>query len=117
MSIDTNRLVTADGYPYRVLASDLGYPQPYAIFVNGVIARLDDSLVCAENNGYSLTEKRNSNTRYFNVYRAADGAFTLGSRAFNNDYDRCATRDSQRALFGLSVTFDEFSGNVTTAKV
>jgi hypothetical protein len=117
MPIDTNRHVTADGHDFRVIADDLGGDEPYAIFVNGEVARLDRNLRCAGNPGYSLSERRQSNTRYFNVYRAADGGFCFGSRAFKSNDDRLETDDSDRALFGLKVTFEEATGSVQAQRV
>ena len=41
------------------------------------------------------------------MYRAADGGFVFGSRAFKSDAARLETQDSQRALFGVQMTVDE----------
>ena len=117
MQIDTQRYRTADGYSYRVLATDLGGDLPVAIFVNGEVARLRSDLSCPANEGYSLTDARAAHTRFFNVYRAADGGFCFGSRAFQSNQDRTATQDSRRALFGLQVNYNEATGEVTATRV
>lgn len=109
MAIDTTRFVTADGHPYRVIAEDLPGPLPVLIVVNNEVAYLNADLVCPANNGYNLTEARRNNTRYFSVYRAADGAFTLGRRAWTSDDQRRSTRDSQRAIAAIALTYDENS--------
>jgi hypothetical protein len=78
---------------------------------------LTKDLVCPANHGYSLSEHRNVNKRYFNVYRAADGAFCMGKKAFKSNDERYSTRDSERAIFGLSVEFDETADCVTAERV
>jgi hypothetical protein len=109
MHIDTARFQTADGYDYRVLATDLPGSEPVALYVNDELVRLNEALECRSNPAYSLVERQRSYTRYFNVYRAADGGFTFGSKAFHSDEDRRSTQDSQRALFGLCVRVTDSS--------
>lgn len=105
MSIDTNTVRTADGDTFRVLAEDLPGDLPVLIFIDrtGETARLDRNGQCPANPGHSLSQPRSEHTRYFNVYRAADGGFVMGSRAFKSNGERLQTHDSQRAIVGLRI--------------
>lgn len=110
-------LRTVDGYPFRVLATGLPGSYPTAIFVEGHgLFSLDENNHCRENPGMSLVEQPRNIIRYFNVYRAADGGITMGSKSFTTDTARRATHDSLRALFGLRVEFDDTTGRVTAEK-
>lgn len=113
MDINSPNLTTADGYPFRILATDLGGTLPYAIFVNNEVARLDNDLRCPANEGYSLTTPRKVNTRYVNVYRAADGTFCFGKASYLSNEQRLALHDTHRALCGMCVTFDETMNTIT----
>lgn len=109
----TDNMKTSDGYDFRTLAKDLPGEYPVAIFVpatNGIY-RLTADLVCHENEGMSLSEPRRENTRYFNVYRAADGGFTVGSKAFTSNEARTMTDDSSRAIYGIKLTINETLGS------
>lgn len=115
MSFDNLR--TVDGYPFRVLATGLPGDYPTAIFVEGHgLFSLDANNHCRENPGMSLVEQPRHVVRFFNIYRAADGGITAGSKAFRTDSDRRATQDSQRALFGLRVEYDDTTGRVVAEK-
>lgn len=110
-------LRTVDGYPFRVLATGLPGSYPTAIFVEGHgLFSLDADNHCRENPGMSLVEQPRNIIRYFNVYRAADGGITMGSKSFSNNEARLSTNDSQRALFGLRVEYDDTTGRVTATK-
>lgn len=110
----TPSMVTKDGYGYRILATDLRGPQPIAIYVeelNGIF-RLDNNLQCADNDGVSLAEPKREFTKFVNVYRHRDGAFTLGKSTYNTNEDRRSKRDAQHALFGLKLTINETAHSV-----
>lgn len=118
MSTDFSNPRTVGGYPYRVLASGLPGNYPTVIFVEGFGAfNLDTNNRCDTNAEMSLVEQPRQLRRYFNVYRAADGGFVFGSRAFRTDEDRRATNDSSRALFGLRVDYDDSNGRVVAERV
>lgn len=106
MAIDINRYRTADNFEYRVLAEDLPGQYPIAIFCDGDIRRLNANYECGENTAYSLVEAPRQHTRYFNVYRAADGAFVLGSRAFTSNEQRMQAADTARAISALCITMN-----------
>jgi hypothetical protein len=111
----TPSMVTKDGYSYRILATDLKGPNPIAIYVedlNGIF-RLDNDLQCADNDGVSLAEPKREFTKFVNVYRNRDGAFTVGKSTYNTDADRRRKRDSERALFGLKLTINETTMSAT----
>lgn len=118
MNIDTTRYTrTRDGYPFRILATDLDGNLPVAVLVDGEIYRLDANLTCPDAPGMSLAEARREHTRFFNVYRAADGSFVFGSKAFETDYERRNTQDAQRAITGVCVTFNENARSFSTTAV
>jgi hypothetical protein len=109
--LDFANLVTADGYPYRVLATDVRGEYPILIAVNtgGIeeITFLSAEGKAAVYAGYSLTPKRVTHTRYVNIYRAADGSFCFGSRSYASNSERQGMNDTARAIYGLKLTIDE----------
>ena len=118
MNIDKAQFpLTTDGYDYRVIATDLPGNLPVAILVGGDIFRLTADLKCPGNEGYSLAAARRESVRYFNVYRAADGTFCLGKVGFSTNENRTATQDSQRAIAGLRLTYNETAGEFSAEKV
>ena len=68
---------------------------------------LTAELTCPADGNYDLLQHDRRQTRFFSLYRAADGGFVFGSRAFKTDTARCETQDAQRALCGVSITYDE----------
>lgn len=118
MNIDTSRYTrTRDGDEFRLIASDLGGELPVAILVDGEIYRLDRNLECPDFPGMSLAEARREHVRYFNIYRAADGGFVFGSKAFASDSQRRGTNDSRRAIAGVRVVLNDATGSVTAEAV
>jgi hypothetical protein len=115
--LDFDHLVTADGYDYRVLASDLPGPFPIAIFCNGEIRRLTAEGQSRDGEAYNLVEKRVTHTRFVNLYRAADGSFCFGSQSYKSNDERWQKNDTQRAIYGLKITLDESSRSVSAELV
>lgn len=107
MNINPNDYRTKDGYPFEILATELTGNYPVLIRVNGTLQLLDSYLQCPTNDGYSLVAQNNVTTKYYNLYRAADGSVCIGRSAFKSNNDRLATRDSGHSLFGLKLTVDE----------
>ena len=116
MTTNLHELRTVDGHSFRVLGTGLPGPYPTVIFVDGHGAfSLDANNVCAANNGMSLIPNPRELTRYFNVYRANDGGFVFGSKAFASEQERLSTTDSARAVAGVRVDFNDITGGFTIA--
>lgn len=96
-----------NGSAFRVISQDTPGEYPIVLLADGKAHLLTAELTCPADSNYDLLQHDRAQTRFFNVYRAADGGFVFGSRAFKTDAARRETQDSQRALFGLEVTFDE----------
>jgi hypothetical protein len=111
-------LRTVDGHPFKVIATNLPGPLPTVIFVEGHGSfSLDADNKCPANAGMSLITEPRRVVRFFNVYRAADGGFVLGSRAFVSNAERVSMRDTARAIAGCRITFDDTTGAITAERV
>ena len=96
-----------NGSEFHVISEEAPGPCPIVILADGRTHLLTAELTCPADSNYDLLQHDRRQTRFFNVYRAADGGFVFGSRAFTSDAARLETQDSQRALFGLQMTVDE----------
>jgi len=90
---------------------------PIVLLADGKAHLLTADLTCPADSGYDLIQPDKEQTRYFNVYRAADGGFVFGSRAFRTNAARLETRDADHALFGLQVTLKETERGVQAAVI
>lgn len=96
-----------NGSDFTVVSMNTPGEFPVVILADGKAHLLTAELRCPEDSDYDLIEHDREQTRYFNVYRAADGGFVFGSKAFRTDAARRQTHDAQRALYGLQVTINE----------
>ena len=96
-----------NGSEFQILRQDAPGAHPIVLLADGKAHLLTAELACPANSNYDLVQHDRQQTRFFNLYRAADGGFVFGSRAFKSDAARLETQDSQRALFGVSITLNE----------
>ncbi len=96
-----------NGSEFHVISEEAPGPCPIVILADGKTHLLTAELTCPADSNYDLLQHDRRQTRYFNLYRAADGGFVFGSRAFKSNAMRLETQDSQRALFGVEMTLDE----------
>lgn len=96
-----------NGSDFQIISEETPGPCPIVILADGKAHLLTAELTCPADSNYDLLQHDRRQTRVFNLYRAADGGFVFGSRAFKSDATRLETQDSQRALFGVSLTLDE----------
>ena len=116
MNISTTTHRTLDGTPFSIpdFAVD---GAAHTIQVGGTLYALNSNLECEMNPGYSLVlNEAEKKTRFFNVYRAADGGFVFGSRAFLTNSDRRATQDSLRAICGVELTLNEQTHHIESCR-
>lgn len=106
-----------NGSEFQILRQDAPGAHPIVLLADGKAHLLTAELACPADSNYDLLQHDRAQTRFFNVYRAADGGFVFGSRAFKTDVARRETRDSQRALFGVEMTFDENARTLQAAMV
>lgn len=106
-----------NGSEFQILRQDAPGAHPIVLLADGKAHLLTAELTCPADSNYDLVQHDRAQTRFFNVYRAADGGFVFGSRAFKTDAARRETRDSQRALFGVEMTFDENARTLQAALV
>ena len=105
--MNLNTCTLRNGSDFHVISEEAPGPCPIVILADGKTHLLTAELTCPADSNYDLLQHDRLQTRFFNVYRAADGGFVFGSRAFKSDAARRDTQDSQRALFGVSMTFNE----------
>ena len=105
--MNLNTCTLRNGSDFHVISEEAPGPCPIVILADGKTHLLTAELTCPADSNYDLLQHDRLQTRFFNVYRAADGGFVFGSRAFKSDAARRETQDSQRALFGVSITFNE----------
>ena len=105
--MNLNTCTLRNGSQFHVISQDAPGPCPIVLLADGRTHLLTAELTCPADSNYDLLQHDRLQTRFFNVYRAADGGFVFGSRAFKSDAARRDTQDSQRALFGVSMTFNE----------
>lgn len=110
--MNLNACTLRNGSDFQVISQEAPGPCPIVLLADGRAHLLTTELKCPADSDYDLLQHDRQQTRFFNVYRAADGGFVFGSRAFNSDAARRETQDSQRALFGLSVTYNEDAQSV-----
>ena len=103
-----------NGSDFHVSSEEAPGPCPIVLLADGRAHLLTAELSCPADSNYDLLQHDRLQTRFFNVYRAADGGFVCGSRAFKSDAARRETQDSQRALFGVSITFNEDAKTLET---
>ena len=96
-----------NGSDFQVISQQAPGPCPIVLLADGKAHLLSAELACPADSNYDLVQHDRKQTRFFNLYRAADGGFVFGSRAFKSDAARLETQDSQRALFGVSITLNE----------
>jgi len=106
-----------NGSDFTVISSSAPGGLPLVLLADGKAHLLTANLTCPADSGYDLIQPDKEQTRYFNVYRAADGGFVFGSRAFRTNAARQETRDAERALFGLQVTLKEAERDVQACVV
>jgi len=105
--MNLNTCTLRNGSDFHVISEEAPGPCPIVILADGKTHLLTADLTCPADSNYDLVQHDRRQTRFFNVYRAVDGGFVFGSRAFNSNTARREMRDSERALFGVSVTYDE----------
>ena len=105
--MNLNAYTLRNGSDFQVISQDAPGNCPIVLLADGSAHLLTAELKCPADSDYDLIQHDRLQTRFFNVYRAADGGFVFGSRAFKSDAARRETRDSERALFGVSVTYNE----------
>lgn len=96
-----------NGSDFHVISQEAPGPCPIVLLADGKSHLLTAERTCPADSNYDLIQPDRHQTRFFNLYRAADGGFVFGSRAFPSDAARLDTQDSLRALFGVQVTIDE----------
>ena len=110
--MNLNTCTLRNGSQFHVISQDAPGPCPIVLLADGKAHLLTNELTCPADSGYDLLQHDRRQTRFFNLYRAADGGFVFGSRAFRTDAARCETHDAQRALCGVSITYDEDARSV-----
>ena len=105
--MNLNTCTLRNGSDFHVISEAAPGPCPIVLLADGRTHLLTPELTCPADSNYDLLQHDRRQTRFFNVYRAADGGFVFGSRAFKSDAARLETQDSQRALFGVQMTYDE----------
>ena len=105
--MNLNNCTLRNGSDFQIISEETPGPCPIVILADGKAHLLTAELTCPADSNYDLLQHDRRQTRVFNLYRAADGGFVFGSRAFKSDAARLETQDSQRALFGVSLTLDE----------
>lgn len=110
--MNLNTYTLRNGSEFQVISQDAPGGCPIVLLADGKAHMLTTELACPADSNYDLIQHDRRQTRFFNVYRAADGGFVFGSSAFRTDAARRATHDSQHALFGVSITFDENARSV-----
>ena len=105
--MNLNACTLRNGSDFHVISEGAPGPCPIVLLADGRTHLLTPELTCPADSNYDLLQHDRRQTRFFNVYRAADGGFVFGSRAFKSDAARRDTQDAQRALFGVSITFNE----------
>ena len=105
--MNLNTCTLRNGSDFHVISAEAPGPCPIVILADGKTHLLTGELTCPADSNYDLLQHDRLQTRFFNVYRAADGGFVFGSRAFKSDAARRETQDAQRALFGVSITVNE----------
>ena len=110
--MDLSKHQLRNGSDFTVLSVNAPGEFPVVILADGRAHLLNGALQCPSDDAYDLLEQDREQTRFFNVYRAADGGFVFGSRAFRTDAARRETHDAQRAIYGLQITINENGPNV-----
>ena len=110
--MNLNICMLRNGSQFHVISQDAPGPCPIVLLADGKAHLLTAELTCPADSSYDLLQHDRRQTRFFNVYRAADGGFVFGSRAFKTDAARRETHDAQRALCGVSITYDEDARSV-----
>ena len=105
--MNLNTFTLRNGSQFHVISQDAPGPCPIVLLADGKAHLLTTELTCPADSGYDLLPHDRRQTRFFTLYRAADGGFVFGSRAFRTDAARRETQDAQRALCGVSITYDE----------
>ena len=105
--MNLNDCTLRNGSDFHVLTQQAPGPCPIVLLADGRTHLLTAELTCPADSNYDLLQHDRLQTRFFNLYRAADGGFVFGSRAFKSDAARRETQDSERALFGVSITVNE----------
>ena len=105
--MNLNTCTLRNGSDFHVISEGAPGPCPIVLLADGRTHLLTAELTCPADSNYDLLQHDRRQTRFFNLYRAADGGFVFGSRAFRTDAARRETQDSQRALFGVQLTIDE----------
>ena len=105
--MDLNNCTLRNGSDFHVISQEAPGPCPIVLLADGRTHLLTAELTCPADSNYDLLQHDHRQTRFFNLYRAADGGFVFGSRAFRSNAARLETQDSQRALFGVQMTLDE----------
>lgn len=115
--MDLNAYTLRNGSDFQVVSQEAPGSCPVVLLADGRAHLLTADLKCPADSDYDLIQHDRLQTRFFNVYRAADGGFVFGGRAFRSDAARRETRDSERALFGVSITVDENTKTVQAAMI
>ena len=110
--MNLNAYTLRNGSDFQVISQDAPGNCPIVLLADGSAHLLTAELKCPADSDYDLLQHDRAQTRFFNVYRAADGGFVFGSRAFRTDAARRETQDSERALCGVSITYDEDASTV-----
>ena len=115
--MNLNTCTLRNGSEFHVITQEAPGPCPIVLLADGRTHLLTAELTCPADSNYDLLQHDRRQTRFFNVYRAADGGFVFGSRAFRTDEARRDTQDAQRALCGVSITWDEAAKSMDTKLV
>ena len=106
-----------NGSAFHVITEQAPGACPIVLLADGKAHLLTPELTCPADSNYDLLQHDRQQTRFFNLYRAADGGFVFGSRAFKSDVSRRETQDSERALYGVSITLDENASSILAVVV
>ena len=115
--MNLNTCTLRNGNNFHVISQAAPGPCPIVLLADGKAHLLTAELNCPADSNYDLIQHDRRQTRFFNVYRAADGGFVFGSRAFRTNAARQETRDAERALFGMQVTLKETERGVQACMV
>jgi len=115
--MNLNTCTLRNGSEFHVITQEAPGPCPIVLLADGRTHLLTTELTCPADSNYDLLQHDRLQTRFFNLYRAADGGFVFGSRAFRTDAARRETQDAARALFGVQLTIDENARTVQAALI
>ncbi len=96
--MNLNNCTLRNGSEFHVITQEAPGACPIVLLADGRTHLLTAELTCPADSNYDLLQHDRLQTRFFNLYRAADGGYVFGSRAFRTDAARRETQDAARAV-------------------